>query len=100
MKLYLCHKVDFHIIAFFQKEDELEEEIDIEDIISRIPPVEDVLYKKRQHLPGYPLYVVAYSKFTYIKFSVFVRCDLMLKFESLNVLHICVFIRSDLISKP
>lgn len=34
---------------------ENDEEEEIEDIIARIPPVEDVLYKKRQHLPGYPL---------------------------------------------
>lgn len=41
-----------------QKEEEMNEQITEEDeeqnIIAKIPVAEDVLYKKRQHLPGYP----------------------------------------------
>ena len=37
------------------KVEEVNDEEGMEDIIAHIPPVEDVLYKKRQHLPGYPL---------------------------------------------
>ena len=42
-------------IYFVQNKVENDDEDDTEDIIARILPVEDVLYKKRQHLPGYPL---------------------------------------------
>lgn len=44
-------------VYILQVKKENDDEDNIEDIIARIPKAEDVLYKKRQHLPGYPLSV-------------------------------------------